>query len=180
MAVGWAAVEDFADCGGLEPVADAHRVQLVADNWLHDQGRWFSRTLRRQGSLLSGLTWTMRVLLGLNIGLVLLVIGSLAMGVAADSCLVKRTLWAAVGCVIVSGSIKAYTAYRGFDEHLNRYANMARFYQEERQALGSLLKASPPNVAQTLQRFEVIARRALDESNSWLALHRSRPLEPPQ
>lgn len=179
--IAWCKVLNRIQHGPQEECVDKQSVNEVVRAWVGGQRAYFDKAYRRQAKKLRSLSRTIYALMTISALLTIATIGILladSQGNASYAHLIDWLLFFAVALGIVAGAIRAYADYRGFEEHLNRYAQFRHNYKATERILDHLLQQPEPRIGEAIEHLVDLAEQALQENSSWLALHRERALEP--
>lgn len=170
-------------CAPAGQGASRDRLAQVHERWIDAQRGYFARAIARERAQRTRWSAIGRGAVGL--GLVVTAGVVVVLMVAGDRPGLRSGAdWALLGVVwlmILAAMVRAYIAYRAFDEHINRYDAMRARFDHAHRAVGAMLDADDASERTRIDRagqiVAALASEALAENIAWHQLHRERPVE---
>jgi hypothetical protein len=150
------------------------RIEFAKQHWVDSQRRYFEKAGHRSHTSATVFERIVQVCVFIAIGLALLeCLGGLIPGARS---------WTNVAILIeltlAAGAIQHhYSERRAHHEHRKQYGRMLSVFQTAARLLRRDLNAT--DLAASRATLQTLGERALEESGSWVLLHRARPLELP-
>jgi hypothetical protein len=175
----WTLSMEFQEAPNKTVASSPERLQLVLNEWVTAQRRFFANAAKRDQRKLK---WQKRFVRLFFLISVLLTAAQVAvqMNQVQDKNNPQGVPWLVFSmglALVIGGLLAGYGERRALAEHIRQYAQMATIFASAEQRLKELLEKGEQR--QALDLIEELGKEALGENGDWVILHRERAVEVP-